>query len=69
MGSEIDRCFKEYSLQLDDVDMASIIFDDWGKAQIKLTNCSPDAFFQMAIQLSYFKVFKLYISPFKYDLF
>lgn len=57
MSSEIQRCFNEYTAQASDVDMASMIFNDWGKGRIKQANSSPDAFFQMAIQLAYFKVF------------
>lgn len=56
MPSEIERCFSAYRDARSNVDFASLVNLDWGKGRIKKTNCSPDAFFQMAIQLAYFKV-------------
>ena len=41
-----------------DVDTDDEVFDftDFGKAFIKTCNCSPDAFMQMSLQLTYFKL-------------
>ncbi|KAI6239477.1 Cpt-6 [Aphelenchoides fujianensis] len=55
MPAEIDRCYAEASQLIANVDMASMMFDEWGKGRIKTASCGPDAFFQMAIQLAYFK--------------
>lgn len=56
MEPEILRCYDNYIELRLDVDSVSTIFTDWGKGRIKETRCSPDAFFQMAIQLAYYRV-------------
>lgn len=56
MAAEIDRCYSAYQIQKDDVDVASLIFRDFGKGRIKEGGISPDAFVQMAIQLANYKV-------------
>jgi hypothetical protein len=56
MDREIQRCYEEFMDAKADVDAASMIFTEWGKGKIKQTLCSPDAFFQMAIQLAYYRV-------------
>ena len=56
MIKEINRCYDEYQLKRDDVDLATTIFRDFGKGFIKKGKCSPDAFMQMAIQLTNYKV-------------
>ncbi|GMR58847.1 hypothetical protein PMAYCL1PPCAC_29042 [Pristionchus mayeri] len=55
MGSEIDRCFSSHESSSRDVDMASLVFRNWGKGRIKKCGCSPDAFVQMAIQLANYR--------------
>lgn len=55
MPQEIERCFSKFEQEKSDVDFSSMVNLKWGKGRIKKTNCSPDAFFQMAIQLAYFK--------------
>ncbi|KAI6234535.1 Carn-acyltransf domain-containing protein [Aphelenchoides fujianensis] len=55
MGAEATRCYEEYIRQRKDVDLASMVFDEWGKGRIKGAKLPPDAFFQMAIQLAFFK--------------
>jgi hypothetical protein len=56
MGSEIERCYVEQVERSNDLDAQSIMFTDFGKEKIKKANCSPDAFFQMALQLTNYKV-------------
>ncbi|KAI6223623.1 Carn-acyltransf domain-containing protein [Aphelenchoides fujianensis] len=55
MGAEATRCYEDYIRQRKDVDLASMVFDEWGKGRIKGAKLPPDAFFQMAIQLAFFK--------------
>ena len=38
-----------------DTDIEICRFDGFGKSFIKSSNCSPDAFMQMALQLTYYK--------------
>lgn len=56
METEIERCYLSSSQLINDTDMASVVFQDWGKGRIKKCRCSPDAFVQMAIQLAYYRV-------------
>ncbi|CAG9538070.1 unnamed protein product [Cercopithifilaria johnstoni] len=55
MEAEIIRCYTSYQEQINDVDVACLIFRNFGKGFIKKTGISPDAFVQMAIQLASFK--------------
>ncbi|KAI6185173.1 Carn-acyltransf domain-containing protein [Aphelenchoides fujianensis] len=55
MTTEVERCYSKYMQVQEDVDVASLIVRDWGKGRVKKTRCSPDAFYQMALQLTYFK--------------
>lgn len=41
--------------QIDDLDLQTRCFDDFGKGGIKKAKCSPDGFIQMALQLAYFR--------------
>lgn len=56
MKAEIIRCYISYQEQIKDVDVACLIFRDFGKGFIKKAGISPDAFVQMVIQLASFKV-------------
>ncbi|PAV70780.1 hypothetical protein WR25_05409 isoform B [Diploscapter pachys] len=55
MASEIDRCYEAHLKQKDDLDLASLIFTEFGKGLIKKCGVSPDAFIQMAIQLANYR--------------
>ncbi|KAK6108505.1 Choline/Carnitine o-acyltransferase family protein [Brugia pahangi] len=55
MKAEINRCYASYQEQINDVDVACLVFRDFGKGFIKKVGISPDAFIQMAIQLASFK--------------
>ncbi|VDN03319.1 unnamed protein product [Thelazia callipaeda] len=55
MANEINRCYFDYCNQINDLDVACIVFRDFGKGLIKKIQFSPDAFIQMAIQLAMFK--------------
>ncbi|KAI6208440.1 Cpt-6 [Aphelenchoides besseyi] len=55
MQTEVQKCYDNYVIQKNDVDLASAVFKDWGKGKIKAAKCPPDAFMQMAIQLAYYK--------------
>ncbi|KAI6170302.1 Carn-acyltransf domain-containing protein [Aphelenchoides besseyi] len=55
MELEAERCYESYMKQRADVDLTSMVITSWGKGRIKKTKCSPDAFMQMALQLTYFK--------------
>lgn len=56
MKSEINRCYSEYVPFKDDLDLASLMFRDFGKGHLKSSRIAPDGFFQMAIQLANYKV-------------
>lgn len=56
MREEIERCDAAYRQQINDVDVASVVFCGFGKGLIKENGISPDAFVQMAIQLASYKV-------------
>ncbi|WKY09104.1 hypothetical protein Q1695_001898 [Nippostrongylus brasiliensis] len=52
MADAIERCYNQHSKARDDVDLASMMFRDFGKGKIKKCGLSPDGFVQMAIQLA-----------------
>jgi hypothetical protein len=52
-----------------DVEMALLPWHEYGKGFIKRTKCSPDAFIQMALQLTYRRVRALYLLLFLNALF
>jgi hypothetical protein len=56
MKSEIERCFEEQVERINDLDSASLHFRKFGKDAVKKANCSPDAFIQMALQLTNYRV-------------
>lgn len=56
METEITRCYASYQQQINDVDVACLVFRNFGKGFIKEARISPDAFIQMAIQLASYKV-------------
>lgn len=56
MESEIERCFVEQVERINDLDSASLHFTDFGKDAVKKASCSPDAFIQMALQLTNYRV-------------
>lgn len=56
MAKEIERCYRDYQPIRENVDLAALVFRDFGKGRIKKFKCSPDAFMQMALQLTYYKV-------------
>lgn len=56
MAEEIKLCNARYVSLQSDLDLAALIFTDFGKGRIKIGKCSPDAFVQMAIQLANYKV-------------
>lgn len=41
---------------INDVEMAVLVWTDYGKGFVKKLKISPDAFIQMALQLTYFRV-------------
>ena len=41
---------------IDDVEMALLVWTDYGKGFVKQLKISPDAFLQMCLQLTYFRV-------------
>jgi carnitine O-palmitoyltransferase 1 len=41
---------------IEDVEMALLVWTDYGKGFVKKLNISPDAFIQMALQMTYYKV-------------
>uniref|UniRef100_A0A913HDH5 Carn_acyltransf domain-containing protein n=1 Tax=Strongyloides stercoralis TaxID=6248 RepID=A0A913HDH5_STRER len=55
MKEEARRCYNEALERGGDVDLKSLFLRDFGKGIIKKGKISPDAFIQMAIQLTYFK--------------
>ncbi|VDK28770.1 unnamed protein product [Gongylonema pulchrum] len=55
MSKEIMRCYADYQQQISDLDVASIVFADFGKGLLKEGSISPDAFVQMALQLASYR--------------
>lgn len=41
---------------ISDVEMRLLVWKEYGKGYIKKLGCSPDAYIQMALQLTYYKV-------------
>lgn len=41
---------------IDDVEMALLVWTDYGKGFIKTLGVSPDAYLQMVLQYTYYKV-------------
>ncbi|CAD5217106.1 unnamed protein product [Bursaphelenchus xylophilus] len=56
MKKETLRCYEEQVKRNADFDLASIMFQEFGKGEIKKCECSPDAFLQMAYQLAYYRL-------------
>lgn len=56
MKLEIEAAYQRFQDEKNNLDLVSLIFTDFGKGQIKEGGCSPDAFMQMAIQLTHYKV-------------
>ncbi|KAI6190117.1 Carn-acyltransf domain-containing protein [Aphelenchoides bicaudatus] len=65
MESEIERCYLEQLERNNDLDSASMHFKQFGKDSIKKANCSPDAFIQMAIQLTSYREQKKFVSTYE----
>uniref|UniRef100_A0AC35U0F6 Carn_acyltransf domain-containing protein n=2 Tax=Rhabditophanes sp. KR3021 TaxID=114890 RepID=A0AC35U0F6_9BILA len=55
LSKEILRCYDNHQEYAADVDLACIMWSQFGKGIIKKGKISPDGFVQMAIQLTYFK--------------
>ena len=57
MQAEAERCLASFLDARADLDLACLLFDEWGKGRIKRTmRVSPDAFFQVALQLAFYRV-------------
>jgi len=54
---QIKISLEEAQKLIDDVEMALLVWTEYGKGFVKKLKISPDAFMQMALQLTYFKVF------------
>lgn len=52
---QIERSLAVANELIDDVEMALLVWKDWGKGFIKKLKVSPDAFLQMCLQLTYYK--------------
>ncbi|CAF0797737.1 unnamed protein product [Didymodactylos carnosus] len=50
---------------IDDFDLNILEFNDYGKAFVKLHNMSPDAFIQMSLQFTYFKMYDKLVSTYE----
>jgi carnitine O-palmitoyltransferase 1 len=44
------------------VEMALLVFQDYGKGFIKTCKVSPDAYLQMALQLTYYRVSPSFVA-------
>ncbi|KAH7704349.1 CRE-CPT-6 protein, partial [Aphelenchoides avenae] len=65
MAKEIERCYEEYQPIKDDIDVATLVFNCFGKGAIKNFKCSPDGFVQMALQLTYFKLHSRFVQTYE----
>ncbi|KAH7699405.1 CRE-CPT-6 protein, partial [Aphelenchoides avenae] len=65
MSKEIERCYAEYQPIKDNIDVASFVFTEFGKGRIKKFSCSPDAFVQMALQLTYYKLHSRFVLTYE----
>ncbi|XP_028672955.2 peroxisomal carnitine O-octanoyltransferase [Erpetoichthys calabaricus] len=52
---DIDLAKKQYTEQGQDLQVASYTFTDFGKAAVKQRKFHPDTFFQLALQLAYYR--------------
>lgn len=69
MSVEIERALTDYTRAAADVDVASMIFSEWGAAHIEQQlECAPAGFVQMAIQLAYFKVCHMRLQVYTVDM-
>lgn len=46
--------------------MATLVFTDFGKEEIKKMKCSPDAFIQMSLQLAFYRVRQKKLLEFRF---
>lgn len=53
---DIRKAEEHMTVLAEDVDIINFVFEEFGKDFIKLCRLSPDSFFQMALQLAYFRV-------------
>lgn len=59
----IENSYKTAVRLIDDVEMAILVWDEFGKGFIKKLNVSPDGFLQLTLQLAYYRVsFTIYDS-------
>ncbi|CAD5217108.1 unnamed protein product [Bursaphelenchus xylophilus] len=65
MLEEVNRCYDMTVERTKDMDLASILFRDFGKEQIKKLKCSPDGFMQMAIQLAYYRAHQKFVPTYE----
>lgn len=62
--SHMDVSMKVAQALIDDVEMALLVWTEFGKGFIKQLKISPDAFLQMCLQLTYFRVsIHFFLSP------
>ncbi|PIO54071.1 hypothetical protein TELCIR_24574, partial [Teladorsagia circumcincta] len=53
---------------IDDVEMALLVWTDYGKGFIKKLGVSPDAYLQMVLQYTYYKVFSALLHCFRSEM-
>ncbi|KAJ2843076.1 Carnitine O-acetyltransferase mitochondrial, partial [Coemansia brasiliensis] len=53
----IERAIAYFDTTVNEHELATLVFDSFGKDQIKKMKVSPDAFVQMAMQLAYYRQF------------
>eukprot|EP00094_Tigriopus_californicus_P009154 TCALIF_08825-PA protein Name:"Similar to Cha Choline O-acetyltransferase (Drosophila melanogaster)" AED:0.27 eAED:0.27 QI:137/0.87/0.77/1/0.87/0.88/9/137/551 len=56
-SNSIVEAIRDFKRLDDNADLEIFTFDGFGKDQIKSFRCSPDAFCQMVLQLTYFKIY------------
>uniref|UniRef100_A0A6Q2X426 Carnitine O-acetyltransferase n=1 Tax=Esox lucius TaxID=8010 RepID=A0A6Q2X426_ESOLU len=62
---DIESAKQDMNIMVHDLDVNVVLFSDYGRNVPKAHDLSPDAFIQMALQLAYFRMYKMCCSTYE----